>query len=105
MNVEVHSPDMNDTSSPISGATVPADTIPINDSDGGPPALSPITPSDDEEFIATLFLHPLPRKDCITLPLSRSPLSANPYLRTERTDRSSTTISTSFRELYRALRT
>jgi hypothetical protein len=83
MNVEVHSPDMNDTSSPISVATVPADTIPIDDSDGGPPALSPITPFDDEEFIATLFPHPLPRKNSMMLPLIRSPISANPHLRTE----------------------
>ncbi|KAJ6172892.1 hypothetical protein N7485_005704 [Penicillium canescens] len=83
MNVEVHSPDMNDTPSPISIATVSADSIPIDDSDGGPPALSPITPSDDEEFIATLFPHSLPRKNSMNLPLSRSPISANPHLRTE----------------------
>jgi hypothetical protein len=99
MNVEVHSPDMNATSSPISVTTVSADNIPIDDSDGGPPALSPITPSDDEEFIATLFPHSLPRKDFMKLPrkdfmklprkdfmklpLSRSPISANPHLRTE----------------------
>jgi hypothetical protein len=83
MNVEVHSPDMNDTSSPISVATVSADNIPIDDSDGGPPPLSPFTPSDDEEFIATLFPHSLPRKNFMNLPLSRSPISANPHLRTE----------------------
>ncbi|KAJ5298075.1 hypothetical protein N7508_008324 [Penicillium antarcticum] len=83
IDVEAHSPDLNDTSSLLSVATVSADAVPIDDSDGGPPALSPITPYDDEEFIVTLFPHPLPKKNALPLSLDRSPISANPHLRTE----------------------
>ncbi|KAJ5761763.1 uncharacterized protein N7511_005145 [Penicillium nucicola] len=83
IDVEMHSPRVDDTSSPASFPSVSADAIPIDDSDGGPPPLSPVTPSDDEEFIATLFPHPVPRKNTVALPLCRSPISANPHLRTE----------------------
>jgi hypothetical protein len=79
----VHSPDGDETTSPISVATVSAEALPIDVSDGGPSTLSPATPYDDEEFIATLFPHPLPRKNVVSLPLSRSPISMNPHLRTE----------------------
>lgn len=54
---------------------------PIDDSDGDLQAFD-LTPLDDEEFIATLFPHPLP-KQVTFLPIDRSPISANPYLRSD----------------------
>ncbi|KAJ5602223.1 hypothetical protein N7510_011757 [Penicillium lagena] len=67
--------------------TLPRTVISITDpndrSDGDPLALSSLTPDDDEEFIATLFPHPFPKHNGITLSLSRSPLSTNPHLRSE----------------------
>jgi hypothetical protein len=76
--------DTSSSSSPDSHATASPPVDPIYASDGDPLlALSSITPEDDEEFIATLFPHPIPKQNAIVLPLERSPLSANPYLRGE----------------------
>ncbi|KAJ5689844.1 hypothetical protein N7462_004236 [Penicillium macrosclerotiorum] len=54
---------------------------PIESSDGHPQVLGSITPDDDDEFIATLFPHPLPEQNAVILPLDRSPISTNPFLR------------------------
>ncbi|KAF3403498.1 hypothetical protein F1880_009634 [Penicillium rolfsii] len=76
--------DTSSSSSPDSQATASPLADPIYASDGDPPlAVSSITPEDDEEFIATLFPHPIPKQNAIVLPLERSPLSTNPYLRGE----------------------
>jgi hypothetical protein len=69
--------------SPVSPRTVISITDPNDRSDGGPLVLSSLTPDDDEEFIATLFPHPLPKHNGISFSLARSPLSANPHLRCE----------------------
>ncbi|KAJ5358360.1 uncharacterized protein N7496_010773 [Penicillium cataractarum] len=78
--------DTPSSSSPDSHATASPPQDPITISDGDPLAvssLSSITPEDDEEFIATLFPHPLPKQNAVILPLERSPISTNPYLRGE----------------------
>ncbi|OQE82524.1 hypothetical protein PENNAL_c0036G04998 [Penicillium nalgiovense] len=82
-NVELNSPAIIASCSPTSDATEPADTDPTNDPDSGPAMLSPIVPYEAEEFIATLFPHPYPRRNSLALPLDRSPVSVNPHLRTE----------------------
>lgn len=46
-------------------------------------SIASITPHDDDEFIATLFPHPLPEQHSVLLPTSRPLLSANPYLCSE----------------------
>ncbi|KAJ5243955.1 hypothetical protein N7489_004051 [Penicillium chrysogenum] len=81
--VVLNSPTVVASCSPTSDATEPADTDPINDPDGGPSMLSPISPCEAEEFIATLFPHPFPRQNSVALPLDLSPVSVNPHLRTE----------------------
>ncbi|KAJ5449446.1 uncharacterized protein N7458_005895 [Penicillium daleae] len=75
--------DTSSSSSPDSHATVSPSADPILPSDGDPLALSSITPEDDEEFIATLFPHPLPKQTALVLPLEWSPISTNPFLRGE----------------------
>lgn len=75
--------DTPSSSSPDSHATASPPSDPIHVSDGDPLAPSSITPQDDEEFIATLFPHPLPKQNAVILPLERSPISTNPYLRGE----------------------
>lgn len=74
----------NDTdessSSPESNTTDPSYTDPIEPSDGDRIITTYITPDDDEEFIATLFPHPLPEQNALILPTDRPLLSANPYL-------------------------
>ncbi|KAJ5112007.1 hypothetical protein N7532_000052 [Penicillium argentinense] len=72
-------PDSHATGSSSSDQTQVDDADPI-------PALSEIdAPYDDDEFIATLFPHPLPEHNP-TLPalqLQASPVSSNPYLASE----------------------
>ncbi|KAJ6035756.1 hypothetical protein N7540_000035 [Penicillium herquei] len=65
------SPEVYATESPIA--------YPIDDSDGYQLSLSPITPENDEEFLASLFPHPYP-KPCIRTHLNSSLISANPHL-------------------------
>jgi len=76
--------DIHDSSSPESQPEVrPAETDLIEVSDGDRMSTCSITPHDDDEFIATLFPHPLPEKNAVLLPTSRPLLSANPYLCSE----------------------
>lgn len=75
--------DTSSSSSPDSHATASPGPDPIYVSDGDLLALSSITPDDDEEFIATLFPHPLPKQNAALMPLERSPISTNPFLRGE----------------------
>ncbi|KAJ5138158.1 hypothetical protein N7526_004391 [Penicillium atrosanguineum] len=56
-----------------------ADTIDVSDGD---PLAFDSTTLDDEEFIASLFPHPLPKRNA-ALVIDRSLLSANPYLRSD----------------------
>ncbi|KAJ5569366.1 hypothetical protein N7450_011852 [Penicillium hetheringtonii] len=61
----------------------PAGTDLVEVSDGDRMSTYSITPHDDDEFIATLFPHPLPEKNAVLLPTNRPLLSANPYLCSE----------------------
>lgn len=46
-------------------------------------AFTPSAPVDDDEFLATLFPHPLPGQSPATSSVGPSPFSMNSYLRTE----------------------
>lgn len=80
---KINSSEIADPPSPIPYATASDDGVSIDDSDGGPRMLSPISPSDAAEFIATLFPPSLSSQSTFTLSLNLSPISANPYLRTD----------------------
>lgn len=67
--------------SPDSHVIVPPIADPNEASDGDPLAFDSTT-LDDEEFIASLFPHPMPKRNAV-LAIDRSPLSVNPYLRSE----------------------
>ncbi|CAG8088823.1 unnamed protein product [Penicillium olsonii] len=59
------------------------DNAPIDDANGGLSMPSPTSSFDADEFIATLFPHPLPEKTAPRLLLDRPLVIANPHLCTE----------------------
>ncbi|KAJ5937068.1 hypothetical protein N7466_003518 [Penicillium verhagenii] len=68
--------------SPVSYATDSPDEDPMDNADGDPLAIDWSTPDNDEEFIASLFPHPLSGQRARTLSIG-SPVSTNPHLRSE----------------------
>lgn len=74
--------DIDDTSSPKSYATVSADDNQVDDVDDSLNFTS-LTPDNDEDFIATLFPHPLPKPNAAVLPLDPLNVSTNPHLHSE----------------------
>ncbi|KAJ5125094.1 uncharacterized protein N7515_008919 [Penicillium bovifimosum] len=83
--VEGDRPETSDACSPSCLPTLSAEIVPNNDPEpeGDLSTPRPITPFDAEDFIATLFPHPLPRTSAVTPPLSQLSISINPYLRTD----------------------
>ncbi|KAJ5129129.1 uncharacterized protein N7515_005168 [Penicillium bovifimosum] len=83
--VEADRPETSDACSPSCLPTLSAEIVPNNDPEpeGDLSTPRPITPFDAEDFIATLFPHPLPRTSAVTPPLSQLSISINPYLRTD----------------------
>ncbi|KAJ5358261.1 hypothetical protein N7541_005419 [Penicillium brevicompactum] len=75
--------ELAETPSPPSSPTIAGDDYSTGDHDADLSTPSPTTPLNDEEFIATLFPHPLPRIRPVNPPLGRCFLSANSHLQTE----------------------
>ena len=72
-----------ETPSSPSSPTIAGDDYSADDLDADLSTPSPTTRLNDEEFIATLFPHPLPRIRPVNPPLGRCLLSANSHLQTE----------------------
>ena len=77
--------EISNADSPDSYATEFSEVIQIDDADG---SLLPIgseteTPDNDEDFIASLFPHPLPKPSARIPTLDWSPISTNPHLHSD----------------------